>query len=157
MPIGRIVKTGGMKAVRAYYEKLGQEYVNALNDMIIFDAVIYNTDRHFGNFGLLVDSKTNRIVAPAPLFDHGNSLFNFAGADDLETDKTLEAYADTLVPAVYDNFVDTARSVLTEKHREALRHLLTFRFRKHPRYNLPEKRLRLIEEEIRKRARALLS
>ena len=39
VPIGRIVKTGGMKAVRAYYEQLGPEYVDALNDMIVFDAV----------------------------------------------------------------------------------------------------------------------
>ena len=157
LPVGRLVTSGGMAAVRRYYEKLGQEFVEALVDMLVFDAVICNVDRHYGNFGFLINNATNTITAPAPLFDHGNSLFNFAGADDLETDKTLEAYADTLVPAVYDNFVDTARSVLTEKHREALRHLLTFRFRKHPRYNLPEKRLRLIEEEIRKRARALLS
>ena len=57
------MKNGGMKAVRAYYENLGPEYVDALNDMIVFDAVIYNTDRHYGNFGLHVDSKTNKIVA----------------------------------------------------------------------------------------------
>ena len=157
LPVGRLVTSGGMKAVRGYYEELGQEFVEALNDMLVFDAVICNVDRHYGNFGFLINNATNTITAPAPLFDHGNSLFNFAGADDWENDKTLEAYADTLVPAVYDNFLDTARSVLTDKHREALRHLLTFRFRKHPRYNLPEKRLHLIEEEIRKRARALLS
>ena len=72
VPIGRIVKAGGMRAVREYYEKLGSEYVDALNDMIVFDALIYNTDRHFGNFGLLVNSKKNKIIAPAPLFDHGN-------------------------------------------------------------------------------------
>ena len=60
VPIGRIVKIGGMKAVREYYENLGSEYVDALNDMIVLDAVIYNTDRHFGNFGALVDSKTNQ-------------------------------------------------------------------------------------------------
>ena len=82
VPIGRIVKTGGMKAVREYYENLGSEYVDALNDMIVLDAVIYNTDRHFGNFGVLVDSKTNKIIAPAPLFDHGNSLFNLAGEEN---------------------------------------------------------------------------
>ena len=44
--------------------------------MLLFDAVIYNTDRHLGNFGLLVDSKTNKIIRPAPIFDNGNSLFN---------------------------------------------------------------------------------
>ena len=156
LPVGRLVTSGGMKAVRAYYEKLGPEFVDALNDMLVFDAIICNVDRHYGNFGFLIDSATNSIAAPAPLFDHGNSLFNFAGADDLENEKTLDAYAATLLPSVYDDFLGTARSVLTEKHREALRHLLSFRLKKHPRYNLPEKRLRLMEKEIQKRARALL-
>ena len=157
LPVGRLVTSGGMKAVRAYYEKLGPEFVDALNDMLVFDAIICNTDRHYGNFGFLIDSATNSIAAPAPLFDHGNSLFNFAGADDLENEKTLDTYVNTLMPSVYDDFLGTARNVLTEKHRDALRRLLTFRFKKHPRYNLPEKRLRLIEKEIQKRARALLS
>ena len=156
LPVGRIVNKGGMPAVREYYEKLGPEYVEALNDMLVLDALICNTDRHYGNFGFLIDSHTNQIAAPAPLFDHGNSLFNFAGKDDLESEAALAAYAVTLEPCVYDDFLGTAKSVLTQKHREGLRHLLTFRFRKHSRYNLPDKRLRLIEKEIQKRARALL-
>lgn len=57
---------------------------------------------------------------------------------------------------MYDDFLGTAKAVLTQKHREGLRHLLSFRFRKHSRYNLPDKRLRLIEKEVQKRARALL-
>ena len=156
LPVGRIVSSGGMEAVRAYYEKLGSAFVEALHDMFVLDAVICNTDRHYGNFGFLVNSRTNTIEAPAPLFDHGNSLFNFAGRDDLESEAALDAYAATLEPCVYDDFIGTAKAVLTEKHREGLRHLLTFRFKMHPRYNLPEKRLRLIEKEIQKRARALL-
>jgi len=156
LPVGRIVNKGGMPAVREYYEKLGPEYVEALNDMLVLDALICNTDRHYGNFGFLIDSHTNQIAAPAPLFDHGNSLFNFAGKDDLENEATLAAYANTLEPCVYDDFLGTAKAVLTQKHREGLRHLLSFRFRKHSRYNLPDKRLRLIEKEVQKRARALL-
>ena len=156
LPVGRIVNKGGMPAVREYYEQLGPEYVEALNDMLVLDALICNTDRHYGNFGFLIDSHTNQIAAPAPLFDHGNSLFNFAGKDDLENEATLAAYANTLEPCVYDDFLGTAKAVLTQKHREGLRHLLSFRFRKHSRYNLPDKRLRLIEKEVQKRARALL-
>ena len=157
LPVGRLIKSGGMKAVREFYEELGPAFTEALNDMLVFDAIICNVDRHFGNFGFLVDSETNTIKAPAPLFDHGNSLFNFAGADDLQSEQALDTYAGTLMPSVYDDFLGTARQVLTEKHREALRHMLTFRFKKHPRYNLPEKRLRLIEMEIQKRSRTLLS
>lgn len=156
LPVGRIVTSGGMTAVREYYEKLGNEFVEALNDMLVLDAIIMNTDRHFGNFGFIIDNKTNKIVAPAPLFDHGNALLNFAGRDDLENDEALNAYADTLLPCVYDDFIGTAKTVLTQKHREGLRKLLGFKFKKNSRYNLPDKRLKLLEKVIQERAKLLL-
>lgn len=156
LPVGRIVTTGGMKAVREYYESLGSDFVNALDDMIVLDALIFNTDRHFGNFGFLIDNKTNKISAPAPLFDHGNALFNFAGLDDLSSEDTLKRYADTLLPCVYDDFVASAKKVLTPAHKEGLRRLLNFKFKKHSRYNLPNNRLKLIEKQIERRAKELL-
>ena len=156
LPVGRIVTSGGMKAIREYYETLGKEFVEALNDMLVLDAIIMNTDRHFGNFGFIIDNKTNKIVAPAPLFDHGNALLNFAGRDDLENDEALKAYADTLLPCVYDDFIGTAKTVLTQKHREGLRKLLEFKFKKNPRYNLPDKRLKMLEKMIQSRAKLLL-
>lgn len=156
MPVGRLVTSGGMTAVRAYYENLGENYVKALNDMLVLDAVICNTDRHFGNFGFLVDNKSNKIAGPAPLFDHGNSLFNYAGNDDLESVEKLSIYADTLVPRVYDDFISTATDVLTHEHREGLRRLLNFKFKKHSSYNLLAKRLKHIEEIIRRRTQLLL-
>ena len=156
LPVGRLISSGGMKAVREYYESLGSEFVKALDDMIVLDALIFNTDRHFGNFGFLVDNRTNQIVAPAPLFDHGNALFNFAGQDDLSSDEALKAYADTLLPCVYDDFVASAKKVLTPAHKEGLRHLLNFQFKKHSHYNLPKHRLKLIEKQIRRRAKELL-
>ena len=156
IPVGRLVTKGGMKAVREYYAALGEDFTNTLDDMLVLDAVICNVDRHYGNFGFLVDNRTNKIVAPAPLFDHGNSLFNLAGRDDLVSDKTLSEYADTLVPCVYDDFIGTAKNVLNSRHREGLRRLLDFRFKRHSRYNLDNKRLRLIEKQIQKRAKDLL-
>lgn len=156
LPIGRMIVSGGMKAVREYYEVLGADFVKALDDMIVLDALIFNTDRHFGNFGLLIDNQTNRIAAPAPLFDHGNALFNFAGKDDLSSDEALSRYAGTRLPCVYDDFAGTAKKVLTPAHREGLRRLLTFTFKKHSRYNLPADRLKLIEKQIQRRAKELL-
>ena len=156
LPIGRMVTAGGMETVREYYQSLGKEYIDALNAMLVFDAVIFNTDRHFGNFGFMVNNKTNKITASAPLFDHGNALFNYAGRDDLETFAALEAYAATLMPCTYDDFTGTAKKALTLELREGLRHLLDFKFKKHPRYNLPDKRLKLLEQFVQKQARVLL-
>ncbi len=156
MPVGRLVTKGGMKAVREYYGSLGEEFVSALDDMLVLDAVICNVDRHFGNFGFLVDNRTNKIAAPAPLFDHGNSLFNLAGRDALISDDALSKYADTLMPCVYDDFIGTAKNILSNRHRESLRRLLDFRFKRHSRYNLDSKRITLIEGQIHKRTKELL-
>jgi hypothetical protein len=156
MPVGRIIRSGGMRVVREYYRSLGEPYMSALNDMFLYNAVICNTDRHFGNFGFLVDNHTNEIVAPAPLFDHGNSLFNLAGYAAWESDEALGKYAATLRPSVYDDFIEEAKAVLDVPRKEKLRHLLEFRFRRHSRYNLPPNRLTMIEKQVRKRAAMLL-
>lgn len=63
---------------------------------------------------------------------------------------------DTLLPCVYDDFIGTEKKVLTIRHREGLRHLLNFKFKKHSRYNLPRGRLALIERQVQKRAGMLL-
>ena len=156
IPVGRLVTHGGFSAVRTYYEELGPAYLQALRDMVVLDAVICNTDRHFGNFGFLINNRENRIVAPAPLFDHGNSLFNFAGNEFLSSSNKLQEYADTLAPRTYEDFMEMARSIMNETNREQLRRLLTIRFKKHSHYNLPQAWITLIEEQVQKRARRLL-
>ena len=156
VPVGRIVRSGGMQAVRAYYKKLGAEFEKALNDMFIFDALIFNTDRHYGNFGFLIDSHTNEIIAPAPLFDHGNSLFHFAGVDALKSKKSFLKYAETQMPCVYDDYVAEAKRALTYEWRSAIRRLLDFKLPRHSRYNLSKERLNLIECAVSQRAAELL-
>lgn len=156
VPVGRLIHADGIEAVMEYYRALGPEFAGALADMLLFDAVVCNTDRHFGNFGVLVNSHTNQIIAPAPLFDHGNSLLNFAGRDDLASEEALMRYADTLTPSTYVSFYEGARAVLDHEHREKLRALLDFRFSKHPRYNLPPQRLRSLEAVVHRRVQVLL-
>lgn len=157
MPVGQLVKRGGMSAIRAYYATLGQEFVDALDDMIVFDAVICNTDRHYGNFGVLIDNATNRIAKPAPLFDHGNALFSLGGPDLWEDETAFRTYADSLLPVAYDSFFEEAATVMQPRHHRMLRKLLDFRFdRRATRYNLPANRLGMIEQEVRRRARWLL-
>lgn len=156
IPVGRIIRTGGMKAVRQYYESLGDEYVRALNEMIVFDALICNTDRHYGNFGLLVDSHTNLPVRPAPLFDHGNALFNYAGKENWASDELMDTYAASLLPCVYEDFFETARQCLTPDIRKKLRKALDFHFEDTGRYRYPARIVKMIERQIQKRAARIL-
>lgn len=156
VPVGNVVTGGGMPMVLDYYESLGQEYTDALADMLVFDAVIANTDRHFGNFGFLVDSRTNQIEATAPLFDHGNSLCNFAGKAEMLSRQAFLDFADVQRPACYNDFFAMAKELMSRRHKEMLRHLLGFRFRKHARYNLAPKRLKYMEAAVHVRASVLL-
>ena len=65
-----------------YYDKLGPEFSEQIRSMLVFDALIYNEDRHFGNFGVLRDNHSGNIIASAPIFDNGLSLFCYAGKED---------------------------------------------------------------------------
>ncbi|MBO5559067.1 MAG: HipA domain-containing protein [Ruminococcus sp.] len=55
--------------------ELGINIVPMLDKMIVFDYIIANEDRHFGNFGLLRDADTLEIKGAAPMFDNGTSLW----------------------------------------------------------------------------------
>lgn len=154
--VGDVIQSGGWQAVLSEYGKLGEEFQEALSDMVVFDAFICNTDRHLGNFGFLVDSKTNEIVAPAPLFDHGNSLFYQAYGDDWSDDDSLGSYADPQKPCLYDDFFEIAAELMTKKTRAKVRKALDFSFTRRPVKGFPKKRLLMIEYQIRERAKRLL-
>ncbi|MCI5136748.1 MAG: hypothetical protein D3920_17165 [Candidatus Electrothrix sp. AW2] len=139
--------------VMQYYKQLGERYYDSLIDMLIFDAVICNEDRHFGNFGLLIDNDSNTIVDTAPIFDNGLSLFNYAMDDDL---RDMENYVSTRLMATSQDFVTFAQQVITGEQKKKLRKLVNFRFRRHPRYNLPPQRLKLIEDVVQQRVHELL-
>lgn len=44
--------------------------------MLIFDYLMANTDRHFGNFGAIRNVETLEWIGPAPIFDSGTSLWH---------------------------------------------------------------------------------
>ena len=154
IPIGRIVKSGGLGAVTKYYDELGGKFADAVRDMLVFDALTYNEDRHFGNFGLLRDNRTGEIVAPAPIFDNGISLFSLAMKDDYAD---LDKYAKTRFPAYGGTtFEGICRTFMTTRQIEKLRKMLNFSFTRHPKLNLPEQHLAAIEKHLRKRASQLI-
>ena len=75
----------------------------------------------------------------------------------MEKDENLlKKYDRTLQPCVYDDFIGSAKKVLTAEHKERLRKLLDFKFKKHPRYNVSESRLEHINEQVRENVRELL-
>ena len=156
VPIGRIVKEGGIGAVIEYYKELGDEYYQNLASMLCFDAVIINEDRHFNNFGLLRDSRTGKIKGAAPVFDNGNSLLCYAVKEDF--DKGIDSYiAGRTNPYGYGNgSMELAKRTAGPLQKKQLRRLIGFRFRESDVSNLPTWRLKALEKVIQDRVKELL-
>ena len=55
-----------------FKDNTGLDLHEYLANVILFDSLILNEDRHFNNFGLIYDGNHFR---PAPIFDNGKSLF----------------------------------------------------------------------------------
>jgi hypothetical protein len=150
---GSLVRSGGMKAVLAHYQTLGESYYQQLVSMLAFDGVIANQDRHFGNFGLLV-GRDNSFVDTAPLFDQGVSLFAYAHGEDWES---LDQYLLDHQPATYESYTDFVEPYLGDEQRRQLERLSGFTFERHPLYHLPEWRYEKLETFIATQAEKLLS
>lgn len=77
--IGVLRKTNNDNAYMHFFrcaESLGIPInQKAIDNMLLFDYIINNTDRHYGNFGFIRDANTLQWKGMAPIFDNGNSLW----------------------------------------------------------------------------------
>lgn len=154
VPIWRFVKKDTLIDIAETLKGYGAECYDRFVDMLVFDALIYNTDRHTGNFGFLVDSHTNQVKEFAPVFDNGLSLFNFAMGDDIAD---LKKYSKSRLPALGGSYEEVVKNFITERQRAKLRKMINFKFKLHPRYNLPKERLKAIEQFLQIRVQELLA
>lgn len=122
-------------------------------DLMIYDALICNKDRHLGNFGYLTDNNTGAYLRPAPIFDNGFSLLYGAAKNDMEN---LEAYISSL-SGKYMNFDTAVKLFIRPDHIPGIRKLLNFHFRKHPKYNVANATLEKMSQFIQLRAKRILS
>jgi hypothetical protein len=58
------------------------------NQMAILDALTFNNDRHYNNFGYMYSANTGDIVNFSPIFDTGQSLFYQVPDEALDTFET---------------------------------------------------------------------
>jgi len=122
-------------------------------DIFFFDAVVFNTDRHLGNFGFLVDNDTNELAGVAPIFDNGYSLFSQAvskpGKQDNEF-KDLRKFLARKEPKLYDRWLDIPGGV-TDEMIDRLKGLGKFEFTPHPQFVMPDQRLEVSQYFLQNR------
>ena len=94
----------------------------AINNILIFDCLINNIDRHYGNFGFIRDADTLEFKGLAPVFDNGNSLwYNVSDCEIITRNQPAKPFRNTqeqqlklikssalLLSMLDDNFVKKA-------------------------------------------------
>lgn len=114
--------------------------------MIVLDAVIMNPDRHFGNFGFIVNNDTFEVLDFAPVFDHNMSMLARAMACDME--EIDSEYILELGHKIGPNFIPPARAFADDGTRSILRELRDQPLRLHPQYNLEKERTDFLEKQV---------
>ena len=140
-------KTEG-NLLEAIAKVMGKE---KLGDIMVFDSIIYNTDRHLGNFGMITDNNTGRLLKPAPIFDNGTSIFN------LLLKNSIQSIYKNYVSKFELNFDLLSNIFVDERHQEGLEKLRNFKFKRHDKYNLPEELLEKAEIFIQSRSKLILN
>jgi len=121
--------------------------------MLVFDYLSVNTDRHAGNFGVLLDSDTFALRGFAPLWDHGCSMLCYWNGE-----QNLEEYASSLMPALYDSFewgAKLGKEFLGSRHN--VQKLIGFEFDLTQVGDYPVSRILKIQDWLQARVRRFLS
>lgn len=113
-------------------------------DLILFDAIIGNRDRHLGNFGMIINNKTFEVLNPAPIFDNGESILNYYNFN-----KNLEfGVYSSRTNSLGQRFNEVFKNYVRQRHENFFEKLKTFRFERHPEYNLSENILASFERHL---------
>ncbi len=133
------------------FEALYSQYgcLDEFRRMLVFDALVFNIDRHQGNHGFYIDNATQKIITVAPLFDHNQTLLPTTEDEEL-FDGDIDRILYTKTPKIGIDFVETAHKLLTPDIKGDLLKLRGFTFTKHAKYNLEDRRLHILEEIIEK-------
>lgn len=134
-----------------YFRSIGSE--DAFRRMMILDAIILNTDRHLGNFGVLFDTDTMQVTTMAPVFDNNRSLLFDLDADQLNH---AERYIARLTPRLGSDFIVVAKALMTDEIRNDLKNLYGFAFQEHSQIPVADNRLEKLSGVVNGQIRQLI-
>ena len=138
---------------KAFDRENGMSLFDYFASTLVFDSLILNEDRHLGNFGILRDNHSGKIIGNAPIFDNGISLFNYSSIQEL---RKLDAHRQAYANYFKQPFNLQAKEYGGALQAEQLSRLLNFRLKRHSRYNWDSERMGIIQDYVRKRAVELI-
>ncbi len=134
-----------------YFDSIGSG--DAFRRMCVLDALILNTDRHLGNFGVLVDNDTMEVLGMAPVYDNNRSLLFDMDVEQLT--QRREWCIKKCLPRFGTGFIPTAKGMLTEELRAELEQLQGFEFQQHPHITAEQQRLDALSEIVNQQLKQL--
>ena len=131
-----------MKEILDICKKMNCE--NEFRTMIFIDSVVFNQDRHLGNFGFLIDNETQQIKEFAPLFDYNLSMLCNALMEDINSVERFHKYEEEymLEHKLGGKFSEVGKEIATKEIKELIPQNIFIP--EHSRYNLPKKRIEKI-------------
>lgn len=109
-------KSGEKYSLQMIKKCIPEKYFNSILQMILFDALIGNSDRHHSNWGIIYELKNNEINDYfSPLYDNGSSLCAYVNDDDID-----KLFKDKMM---YSALLDTkSKSTIGWKEKRPIRH-----------------------------------
>lgn len=122
------------------------------NDMIVFDVLILNKDRHYGNFGFLINNKNNKILRPAPMYDNGYCIFRKSDSNEIARYQNMWRYEKN---RTFGLSMEAALNIAGEKrHIKMLKKFYNFTFEKTDKIDKDE--IRMYEWFLQNHARNMV-
>lgn len=161
-----IIQLCDLELALAYFGDIGEAAAEKFRSMSVFDSLIANSDRHIGNFGVLRDNATGRVLDAAPIFDNNVSLFSRDADENLEVAALMRRADDA--PGILDAALGVqGDALLGDGQREQVARLLDLTFdgsgfieeyrdARPDGKTISEERLSALSAFVRTRARRLL-
>ncbi|WP_181881844.1 transcriptional regulator [Helicobacter sp. MIT 14-3879] len=146
----KILEKKDLRSIVAIANVYGNEN---FQDLMLFDALICNIDRHLGNFGMIIDNNTNEILRPAPIFDNGFSMINYLTQDELVNINKALGLKESYFGYSFD---EQMKIFVANRHIPNLQKLSNFTFKRHKEFNLSDEWLEPINYYINQRAKLAL-
>lgn len=153
VPLRKLLDRGiNMEGLLKFFDNLGCR--EEFQRMIVLDAVTFNTDRHLGNMGVLIDNDTQKMIEIAPNFDFNLSMLPYVIKDEFED---IGAKLLDYGPAVEGDFTRNGQKMLTSKIRNELTGLRGFAFSFRGNKDFEPWRVEIMEKLVNRQIEAILS
>lgn len=146
-----INKKYSIKDTLEYFHGIGSE--DDFRRMIVFDGIVFNTDRHTGNYGIIFDNDTLEVLKMAPVFDYNQALLPYAVEEELLHPND---YLRTKAPKLGDDFLRSAKAALTPEIRADLINLHGFHFQYIDSDKFDLQRVKLLERLVNRQIEGIL-